>query len=284
MPARFTILASGSSGNAALLEFEGFGLLIDFGLPPQVIAERLSAVGSSWKAVSAALLTHTHGDHWNAYTLAHLRALQIPLIAHLKHHDELSARKSYAPLREAKLVRQYEAGRWCDLAPGFAFLPVRVPHDSDPTFAFRFDGPGWAVGYASDLGEVPKGLADAFQDVDVLAIEFNHDVAMQKASGRSRMLIDRVLGERGHLSNDQAAAFAKEVDSNLQWLVQLHLSRDCNEPAIAAKTGRAAVPGAQVVTASQDRPTKPIAIESRDSAIHRPRGNFQPVLPGIQQV
>ena len=48
MPVRFTVLASGSSGNATLIEVDGFGLLVDFGIGPQVIAERLSAFGSSW--------------------------------------------------------------------------------------------------------------------------------------------------------------------------------------------------------------------------------------------
>ncbi len=282
MPVRFTVLASGSSGNATLIEVDGFGLLVDFGIGPQVIAERLAAFGSSWNAISAALLTHTHGDHWNAYTLAQLRRLNIPLIAHGRHHDELSSRKSYGPLHEAKLTRSYDAGRWFDAAPGLACLPVCVPHDADPTFAFRFEGTGWAIGYASDLGEAPLAMVEAFTGVDLLAIEFNHDVALQKSSGRSKTLIDRVLGPNGHLSNVQAAAFATQTGAeNLRWLVQLHLSRDCNTAELAATAGRIAVPQAKVLTATQNWATRPIVLEARERAVPRPRGYYQPVLPGL---
>jgi len=282
MRVRFTVLASGSSGNATFLEVDGFGLLVDCGIGPQMIAERLSAFGSSWKAVSAVLLTHTHGDHWNAYTLAHLRRLNIPLFAHDRHHNDLSSRKSYVPMHEAKLTRRYESGRWFDALPGLACLPIRVPHDAEPTYAFRFEGTGWAIGYASDLGETPAGLTEAFTDLDLLALEFNHDVAMQRSSGRPRILIDRVLGPNGHLSNDQAAAFAKQTTSeNLRWLVQLHLSRDCNTTDLAARAGRAAVPQAKVLTATQNFATRPITLDARDRAVPRPRGHYQPALPGL---
>src|SRR5689334_8310484 len=105
MPARFTVLASGSAGNASLLEVGGFGLLIDCGLGPRVLAERLAAVGRSWQAVSACLITHTHRDHWNALTLAHLLRLKLPLLAHPRHHEAMSYRGEYPPLEKAGLVR-----------------------------------------------------------------------------------------------------------------------------------------------------------------------------------
>jgi glyoxylase-like metal-dependent hydrolase (beta-lactamase superfamily II) len=62
MPLRFTVLASGSGGNASLLEADGFGLLLDAGLGPRQLAGRLAAVGASWQQVHAVLLTHTHSD------------------------------------------------------------------------------------------------------------------------------------------------------------------------------------------------------------------------------
>ena len=62
---RFTVLASGSSGNSSLLEVDGFGLLLDIGLGPRQLASRLITSGRSWQNVQAVLLTHTHGDHWN---------------------------------------------------------------------------------------------------------------------------------------------------------------------------------------------------------------------------
>src|SRR5258707_600184 len=79
---------------------------------------------------------------------------------------------------------------------------IRVSHDSDPTFAFRIDahdspGLAWAVGYASDLGCGSDELVAAFAGVDVLALEYNHDVKLERRSPRPKFLVDRVLSDSG---------------------------------------------------------------------------------------
>jgi phosphoribosyl 1,2-cyclic phosphodiesterase len=294
MAVRFTALASGSSGNAALLEADGFGLLIDCGLRPEYLAERLTLIGRSWANVSAVLLTHTHTDHWNRHTLAHLRRLNLPLIAHPAHHAVLSGTDEYDPLRRAGLTHEYEAGRPDAIGPGWTVRPIPVPHDSDPTFGFRLDGPhaAWSVGYASDVGHPTAELAEAFAGVDLLALEFNHDVRMQKTSRRPAMLINRVLGDDGHLSNAQAATLTRAVagSGGLQCVVQLHLSRDCNRPELAAVAGREAIrveaPTAALVTASQRQPTRPFEVNPSPVRVVRPvrfdaRRTTQPMLPGL---
>src|SRR5262249_10105452 len=63
MAVQFAVLASGSSGNATLIRSGGAGLLVDLGIGPRTIAQRLESVGASWDHVGAAVLTHTHGDH-----------------------------------------------------------------------------------------------------------------------------------------------------------------------------------------------------------------------------
>jgi phosphoribosyl 1,2-cyclic phosphodiesterase len=99
-------------------------------------------------------------------------------------------------------------------------------------------GPGWSLGYAADLGSWDERLADALTGVDLLALEFNHDVAMQRSSGRHPYLIERVLSDEGHLSNAQAAellrrALLNDPERRLRQIVQLHLSRQCNHPRLA---------------------------------------------------
>src|SRR5437773_3419097 len=86
MALRFSVLASGSSGNASLLEADGFGVLLDAGLGPRQLAARLAAVGRSWRHVHAVILTHTHSDHWKDRTFAHLHRHGIPLYCHDDHH------------------------------------------------------------------------------------------------------------------------------------------------------------------------------------------------------
>jgi len=78
----FTVLGSGSGGNASLLNADGFAVLLDVGLGPRQLATRLASTGATWNQIRAVLLTHTHTDHWNESTLNHLFKLKIPLYCH----------------------------------------------------------------------------------------------------------------------------------------------------------------------------------------------------------
>jgi phosphoribosyl 1,2-cyclic phosphodiesterase len=245
MTLRFTVLASGSAGNACVVDADGFGVLLDAGIGPRVLAGRLAAVGLSWQSIHACLLTHTHTDHWNDRTFAHLHRRNIPVYCHPDHHEALlPCSDSFAILRAAGLVRAYDPSAELILSPGLRCRPLPLRHDSGATFGFRFDGAtdlygaSRALVYAADLGSWDEDLLEACLDVDLLALEFNHDVELEYASGRQPRLIARVLGDDGHLSNEQAAAFLAEVlrhssAGRLRHLIQLHLSRECNLPALA---------------------------------------------------
>src|SRR5262245_16757454 len=134
MTLRFTVLASGSSGNAALLQTERGGLLLDIGLGPRQLAQRLAAVGASWQRVSAVLLTHTHTDHWNERTLEHLRRHCIPLHCHPGHHEDLGAYSAAFPgLHADGLVHPYACDQPFALGGVLACRPFRVRHDNSVT-------------------------------------------------------------------------------------------------------------------------------------------------------
>jgi phosphoribosyl 1,2-cyclic phosphodiesterase len=317
--ARFTVLASGSSGNASLLELDGFGLLIDCGLHPRFLTTRLQSVGAKWERVSAVILTHTHTDHWKDATLADLRSRRIPLYAHAQHFAHLErCAPAFGALETSGLTREYSAGKLIELTQGLTCLPLRVSHDSEPTFAFRIDGldaestssvdgqrpgnPAWSIGYASDLGCGSSELLAAFTGVDILAIEYNHDEMMERNSSRPRFLVRRVLGDEGHLSNRQAAELTAAIagasgEGFPGHLVQLHLSRECNKPELAAVAGREALvalnPAAEVITAKQDVAAKSIALARRANSHNRTvarvkqplkRKTVQPSLPGFDDV
>jgi phosphoribosyl 1,2-cyclic phosphodiesterase len=304
MALRFSVLASGSSGNAALLDADGFGVLIDVGLGPRILASRLAAVGCDWTHVHAVVLTHTHGDHWNERTLEMLRKRHVPLWCHVDHHLGLRQYSAaFGALRAANLVRTYEMGQPLELAPTLRCTPLPLSHD-DTTSGFRFEaspdlfGHTATLGYVADSGCWRPALAAALADVDILALEFNHDVFMEKSSGRSPALIFRVLGDRGHLSNVQAAELLREVlrrsqPGRLRHLVQLHLSRQCNRPAMAVDAARVVLTemGAEVAihTASQHEAGPTLVAGGNGTAPRRGRWRTtpkkvamgqQPLLPG----
>jgi phosphoribosyl 1,2-cyclic phosphodiesterase len=271
----FTVLASGSGGNASLLESAGFGLLVDIGLGPRQLATRLAARGRSWRNVHAVLLTHTHSDHWRGRSLAALHSRRIPLYCHEEHLTDLAAGAPefvFDRLQAAGLLRTYSEERPPEFGGPIRCTPLPLPHDGGATFGFRFGGPGdllsgeWSLGYLADLGSWDDGLASALADVDLLALEFNHDVAMQRSSGRHPMLIARCLGDEGHLSNEQAAELLREtlrrsITGRMQQLVQLHLSRQCNRPSLAQSAAQSVLDqlgqAVAIHSATQHSPSPP---------------------------
>jgi phosphoribosyl 1,2-cyclic phosphodiesterase len=293
MPMRFSVLASGSSGNSSLLEVDGFGVLIDSGLGPRQLGYKLASFGASWKNLHAVLLTHTHSDHWKERTFAHLRRQHIPLYCHAGHRQQLQVYSpSFGLLLEAGLVRSYEINEELHLGPSLRCMPFGLRHDGGVTCGFRFQGPGDLYGqpsslaYAADLGCWHADLARTLGGADVLALEFNHDVQMEKNSGRSPHLIARVLGDEGHLSNEQAADLLRESlrhpdEHRLQHVVLLHLSRHCNKPNLAQAAARRVLekshPHVLIHTANQDRPGPSIEVGNGQTC--RPRRALPTTAP-----
>jgi phosphoribosyl 1,2-cyclic phosphodiesterase len=302
MGLRFTVLASGSSGNASLVQADGFGVLIDAGLGPRMLAARLKAVGLSWDAVQAVVLTHTHSDHWKDTTLAHFARRDVPFWCHPDHHTVLRTYSDgFLELTASGLVRSFAAGEDFELVPGLRCRPLPVRHDGGATFGFCLEGaPDLlghrpALGYVADLGCWDDALAAGLAGVDLLAVEFNHDVAMQYASGRMPRLIQRVLGNDGHLSNEQGAALVRAVldrspAGRVQHLVQLHLSRDCNRPALARAAARAVCDGLEapfeIHTAEQDAAGATLYLKAGGAPTRRMARRrtavAEPWLPGFE--
>jgi phosphoribosyl 1,2-cyclic phosphodiesterase len=251
MPVQFAVLASGSRGNAALVQSEGAGLLVDAGLTPRKMAERLGTVGSGWHRIACVLLTHTHGDHVHNPTLHWMAQRRVALVCHDAQRALLAKFSGYHALDRLRLVRTYDDRPF--LSPtGLRVEPVRLRHDCGPTYGFRIEGKtqrrgGWVgLGYVADTGTWSIEMAESLVDVNTLAIEFNHDVELQRRSGRPPELIARVLGDLGHLSNEQgaglvAAVLARSRPRSVQNVVLLHLSEECNRPGLAIRAAEKAV-------------------------------------------
>jgi phosphoribosyl 1,2-cyclic phosphodiesterase len=270
MTFQFAVLGSGSRGNSALFSHESAGLLIDVGLGPRVLADRLKSVGSDWSRINAVVLTHTHGDHIDTGSFQGMAKRAIALYCHEGHRDNLKGDGGFEALDRLGLVRHYDERPF--LAPsGFRVEPITAWHDGGPTYGFRLEAGmglkrrGVAVGYLADTGTWCDATADALANVDVLGIEFNHDVALQQASGRHPALIARNLGDRGHLSNRQGAALVGSIlersrHDRVSHLVLLHLSEQCNSPELALRSACDAVreSGRQVlIHAARQAPAHP---------------------------
>ena len=242
----FCVLGSGSNGNSALLLTPDAHLLIDFGFSPLEIDKRLSGTGASWETLDAVVLTHMHGDHIKKQCFTRLAKHEITLYCHADHAAALAGARGFKKLVARGLVKTYDTETF-EAASSVHFKPLRVPHDSEPTFGFRIearraDGRIARLGYLADLGECDDDVARELHGVELLALEFNHDEQLERGSGRHPNLIARVLGRDGHLSNRQAAEVFRKVlqcgQPAPKFLVQLHLSRECNSAELAYQSAQ----------------------------------------------
>ncbi len=251
MSVHFAVLASGSRGNSTLVCGRGAGLLIDVGIGPKGLAERLKSVGSSWSRIGAVVLTHTHADHVDTSTFTELARRGITLHCHEGHRDGLAADPGFVRLEAAGLIRFYDEHPFL-ATTGLRVEPITLRHDGGPTFGFRLEAsaerrePPVSLGYVADTGCWSEKMAESLADVDVLGIEFNHDVGLQRASRRPEFLIQRNLGDDGHLSNAQgaellAAVLKRSRTGTVRDVVLLHLSEQCNQPDLAIRAAQEAL-------------------------------------------
>jgi phosphoribosyl 1,2-cyclic phosphodiesterase len=234
------VLASGSGGNCTavfLCEQAKAGelsrrrlFLIDVGISPRRTAAALADLGAGIDDVEAIVLTHFDTDHFYPgwlKVIARRNGGERPLriCVHRRHRNV--AWRSGLTARETELYED-ELGLPC----GATAEPVLLAHDDVGSVGFVIEHGGHRLGYATDLGAVPKTLLDRFVNLHALCIESNYDRTMQEESARPIFLKRRIMDGRGHLSNEQALEAAREIErkSRLGHIALLHLSRECNCP------------------------------------------------------
>jgi phosphoribosyl 1,2-cyclic phosphodiesterase len=231
---KILVVASGSRGNAALFEAGGTRVLVDAGVGPRVLARALDDGG--FGAPHAIVITHAHDDH-----LGHgqkiARKLDVPLWV-----SEATAR--VARLVEAPRVRVYGAREPFAIG-ALTIAPLPIPHDAAQV-SLVVEGGGRRAGIATDLGEVPPGLTDHLAACDVLLLESNHDVGMLERGPYPAHLKRRIASARGHLSNEQAHAFLRQLSPRTRTVVLMHLSETNNAAEVALEVARDALAGRAV--------------------------------------
>jgi phosphoribosyl 1,2-cyclic phosphodiesterase len=222
---RVTFLASGSSGNAALIESGGRAVLLDAGLSAREIMRRVDAAGFADVRIEAILLTHEHVDHVRgARVLA--RRLGIPVIA-------TGGTLNAAAACLADVPETVEIGRRDRFAlAGMRVTSFATTHDSAESAGYAFENrTGKRVAIATDTGVVTPEIAEALSGAHVVGLESNHDLGMLETGPYPPFLKRRIAGERGHLSNDDAAvALASIAWRGLTHVYALHLSEQNNTP------------------------------------------------------
>ncbi|HZW10919.1 MAG TPA: MBL fold metallo-hydrolase [Phycisphaerales bacterium] len=253
---RLRVLASGSAGNCTVLRAGGHTVLIDAGLSPRRTAELLAECGLTPEDVDAILLTHLDSDHFHS---GWVRALpeRVRVFVHEAHEREAFVRGLSG--RRRSLFQGFVA-----VGEGLCARATLTHHDELGTAAFRLSfGCGAELGFATDLGRTTDRLVEHLRGVDVLAVESNYCPRMQAGSDRPWFLKRRVMGGRGHLSNEECLRLIGDVGPRSH-VVLLHLSRQCNDPTLVARL-HAQKPYRVTIT-SQHAPTEWIEVRATSGA------------------
>jgi len=224
---RVRILRSGSAGNAILLEAAGTRLLIDAGIPLDVIARELAPFDLTLSDLTAVLLTHEHDDHARSVG-ALARAAGIPVLAN--EHTLQQA----ANFLGAAATERFTTGTTFNVG-AFTVEPFLIPHDAVEPVGFTLSVDGLQVVVAYDLGDVDGALRERLPAADVILLEANYDPRLLGVSGYPWFLKNRILSPTGHLSNESAAGAAVWAarGGKAQTIFLLHLSEVNNLPPLA---------------------------------------------------
>ncbi len=268
---RFTILASGSSGNCALVETNGARILVDAGLSAKQIALRMEPLGVSLGELDGIVITHEHHDHVCGLPVLAKRH-GIPI-----HANHLTAEALRDEMPGFNGWQIFQTG--ASIAIGDVKVDTfSIPHDAyDPVGLLVRHALG-NVGFVTDLGYATRLVLDRARTARALVLEANHDPALLQADTRRPWSIkQRILSRHGHLSNAAAADVAAQLTGSgpchsecseesgegqegsdlasspvqsrdgvfpLEELFLGHLSADCNSPDLARAAVAARLNGA----------------------------------------
>lgn len=245
---RFSSLASGSSGNATLIEARADDderttrVLVDCGLTLRRLAAALAQCGCAPAELDAVFVTHEHRDHLGGVLALHRRH-GTPVWASAGTWSAANARAG-AAMAAAGAANTARDGEHITIG-ALRLHPFAVPHDAAEPLQLVCCAGQARLGIVTDLGEPNDAVAQALQGCDALLLECNHDRAMLDAGPYPAWLKRRIGGARGHLANEQSTALLAACrHDGLRHVVAAHLSQRNNQPALALAALQAAMPNA----------------------------------------
>jgi phosphoribosyl 1,2-cyclic phosphodiesterase len=198
---------------------------VDAGLSASVLLTRICGAGISPDSIRAICLTHDHFSDHVVGAEATARRLGIPICltegtagaVKWKNHPELRIIKPFHP---------FDVGE-------IEVMAFPIPHDAADPVGYRFAADDERVAIATDLGHLPRHVRQILSGSDEILLEANYDQALLDESAYPAALLERIGGDRGHLSNSQFCDFIlRDLDNRTKKLYAAHLSSTNNRPSI----------------------------------------------------
>ncbi|MGE5236746.1 MAG: MBL fold metallo-hydrolase [Acidobacteriota bacterium] len=244
---RLTILASGSGGNATVVEAGGVRLLLDCGITYRQLQRRMHACSVRTDELDAVFLSHEHTDHVQG----------LPVFR--RHHTTpVFATEGTASALDEGLaaVPELVSGKAVRLG-ALAVTPVATRHDAREPIGFVLEADDCRVAVMTDTGEVTSAMVEMIAGCQAVLLEANHDVDLLRYGSYPWPLKQRIASPTGHLSNLQAQLVIEQLcHADLELVVGMHLSRENNRSDLARSEIGKPLAGSsvRVEVADQDRP------------------------------
>lgn len=232
MSFRFCSLSSGSSGNSQYIETDKIKILVDAGLSGKKTQELLISIDVDPSQIDCILVTHEHKDHVKGAGILS-RRFDIPIYANLATWE--SMKEDLGKIKDEN-IKIFDTGVDFELGD-LGILPFKISHDSAEPVGYSFYNRNKKISILTDAGCIDDEIKNNIKNSNLLMIESNHDVDMLKIGSYPWFLKQRVSGELGHLSNDDAGHLISQVLCGKNENILLgHLSRENNFPELAYQT------------------------------------------------
>lgn len=228
---RMHVLASGSKGNATLIEdvSTGRALMVDCGISKRDFFCGCKEVDVNPANIEGILITHEHTDHTKGLGVVSrgLAKEGIELVLYTSEAIRKASRE-IIKIQHTCDMRSFSKDDHISIA-GIATHVFATAHDAAESFGFRFEQKGTALGYMTDTGVVTPQAFEALQKCRILALESNYDTHMLETGSYPFMVKQRVASDWGHLSNVQAAeALERLLCGELEQVIAMHISENNN--------------------------------------------------------
>lgn len=235
---RFCALYSGSSGNSYFVEIDGTKLLVDAGTSAKKIKDALISIGEKIENIQGVLITHEHIDHVKGLKVL-LKKQNIPIYTTNKTFKAILS--IYPELKQNQFI-PFKSGDKFKINNTY-IKSIRISHDATDPVAFCFkDINENKIAILTDLGYISEGVYQSVISSKLVLLESNYEPNILQVSDYPSYLKRRIISEYGHLSNEDASNFAKELIKNgTHTLILGHLSLNTNTEKIAYQNMKNAI-------------------------------------------
>ena len=248
---KFTVLGSGSTGNAVLISSETTNVLVDAGMSARELLRRLAEMGVQSDQLDGVLITHEHGDHIGGLRVL-MSSVKCPVyvsrITEEAYYDTraggTNGDSESSKRQQTLLGRTHEIESTREFRIGdIDFEPFTVPHDAVDNFGFVAKQEGVKVATLMDFGHITPLIKEKLNGCDAVIVESNHSRDMLRAcSVYTWELKQRIMSPTGHLSNEDLSDWLTiDFDGKARHIVLAHLSQRANEPHLARITAEVAL-------------------------------------------